>query len=101
MIKEREREKKILTHDKKRMHVTEPLTNLESVPAINNQQQSSIKSEPQKAVESAGSSFYKHNNKKILSSSAVATNSSGSVDKRQQDGATNLDDEVSVLFFVL
>jgi hypothetical protein len=66
------------------MHVTAQSTNLESVPATNNQQQQS------------SSALELHSNRNNQKKPSVASNI-----KQQQDGTTNLDDEVSVLLYNL
>lgn len=67
------------------MHVTAQSTNLESVPVTNNQQQQSSS-----ALEAHQSN---RNNQKKSPTTAVASSF-----QPQQDGTTNLDDEVSVFY---
>lgn len=71
------------------MHVTAQSTNLESVPATNNQQQQSS------ALESHSRGGESGSNLNSGRSNKTTTSLSGSVDGKKQHGTTNLDDEVS------
>lgn len=75
------------------MHVTAQSTNLESVPATNNQQQQSS------ALESHNRGGESGSNLNSGRSNKTRTSLSSSVDGKKQHGTTNLDDEVS--FFPL